>query len=188
MEGEVDSVEKEIRSLLGPHVFGAGSQTMEGVVGETLKQRGLTLSVAESCTGGLISHLLTNVPGSSEYYRGGVTVYSNESKVDLLGVSRETIRKHGAVSDQAAREMAEGVRRNLKTDIGIAVTGVAGPAGGSEEKPVGTVHIGLASEGKTVSQKYRFWGNRERNKLNSAMMALDWVRRYLNGHPFLPGL
>ena len=188
VESEVDFVEKEIRSLLGPHVFGAGSQTMESVVGEMLEQKGLTLSVAESCTGGLISHLLTNVPGSSGYFQGGITVYSNQSKVDLLGVSSETIRKHGAVSDQTVREMAEGVRRKLKTDISIAVTGVAGPAGGSKEKPVGTVHLGLNSEEKTVSQKYRFWGNRDQNKLNSAMMALDWVRRYLNGHPFLPGL
>jgi nicotinamide-nucleotide amidase len=188
VESEVDFVEKEIRSLLGPHVFGAGSQTMESVVGEMLAQKGLTLSVAESCTGGLISHLLTNVPGSSDYFQGGVTVYSNQSKVDLLGVSPETIRKHGAVSDEAVREMAEGVRRKLKTDISIAATGVAGPAGGSKEKPVGTVHLGLNSEEKTVSQKYRFWGNRDQNKLNSAMMALDWVRRYLNGHPFLPGL
>jgi nicotinamide-nucleotide amidase len=161
---------------------------MESVVGEMLAQKGLTLSVAESCTGGLISHLLTNVPGSSDYFQGGVTVYSDQSKVDLLDVSPETIRTHGAVSDQAVKEMAEGVRRKLKTDISIAVSGVAGPAGGSKEKPVGTVHLGLNSEGKTVSQKYRFWGNRDQNKLNSAMMALDWVRRYLNGHPFLPGL
>jgi nicotinamide-nucleotide amidase len=188
VEDKVDSAEKEIRSLLGPHIFGAGNQTMESVIGETLRQRGLTLSVAESCTGGLISHLLTNVPGSSDYFLGGVTVYSDQSKVDLLGVSPETIRKHGAVSDHAVREMAEGVRRKLKTDISIAVTGVAGPAGGSEEKPVGTVHLGLDSKEKTFSRKYRFWGDRDRNKLNSAMMALDWVRRYLNGHPFLPGL
>jgi len=188
VESEVDFVEKEIRSRLGPHVFGSGSQTMESVVGEMLAQKGLTLSVAESCTGGLISHLLTNVPGSSDYFQGGITVYSNQSKVDLLCVSPETIRKHGAVSDQAVREMAEGVRRKLKTDIGIAVTGVAGPAGGSKEKPVGTVHLGLNSELRTVSQKYRFWGNRDQNKLNSAMMALDWVRRHLNGHPFLSGL
>jgi nicotinamide-nucleotide amidase len=188
VESEVDSVEKEIRSLLGPHVFGAGSQTMESVVGEMLAQKGLTLSVAESCTGGLIGHLLTNVPGSSDYFQGGVTVYSNQSKVDLLGVLPETIRRHGAVSDQAVREMAEGVRKKLKTGIGIAVTGVAGPGGGSKEKPAGTVYVGLNSEEKTVSQKYRFWGNREQNKLNSAMMALDWVRRYLNGHPFIPGL
>lgn len=188
MESEVDAVEKEIRSLLGPYVFGTGGQTMESVVGEMLAQKGLTLSVAESCTGGLISHLLTNVPGSSDYFQGGVTVYSNQSKADLLGVFPETVRKHGAVSDPVVREMAEGVRRKLKTDIGVAVTGVAGPGGGSEEKPVGTVHLGLASKEETFSQKYRFWGNRDQNKLNSAMMALDWVRRHLIGHPFLPGL
>jgi nicotinamide-nucleotide amidase len=183
--GEVDALEKEIRALLGPNVFASGDQTMEAVVGEVLSKRRLTISVAESCTGGLVGNLLTNVPGSSIYFQGGVTAYSNQVKIDLLGVSPETISKHGAVSDQAVREMAEGVRKKVQTDIGLATSGIAGPDGGTEEKPVGTVHIGLATGKKTFSGKYLFRGSREQNKLNTAMMALDWVRRYLNGDPFL---
>jgi nicotinamide-nucleotide amidase len=183
--GEVVALEKEVRALLGPHIFATGNETMESVVGRMLTGRGLTVSVAESCTGGLVGNLLTNVPGSSTYFHGGVTAYSNQAKIDLLGVSAETIEKHGAVSDQAVREMAEGIREKFKADIGIATTGIAGPDGGTEEKPVGTVHIGMAAAKETVSGKYRFLGNREQNKLNTAMMALDWIRRYLNGDPFL---
>jgi nicotinamide-nucleotide amidase len=185
---ELDAMEREIRSRVGSFVFATGNQTMEGVVGESLLQKKLTLSVAESCTGGLIGNLLTNVPGSSGYFLGGAIVYSNQAKRDLLGVSRETLEAHGAVSEPVAREMALGVRRVLKSDLGLSVTGIAGPEGGTEEKPVGTVHIGLATGDETFSGKYRFWGKRERNKLNSAVMALDWVRRVLHGNPFLPGL
>ncbi len=178
LSGEIDVMEREIRSRVGSFIFATGDQTMEGVVGEMLLQKKLTLSVAESCTGGLIGNLLTNVPGSSRYFLGGVIVYSNEAKMDLLGVSKQTLDTHGAVSDPAARQMAVGVRRELKADLGLSVTGIAGPDGGTEEKPVGTVHIGLASGDQTFSGKYRFWGKREENKLNSAVMALDWVRRY----------
>jgi len=186
--GDLDIMEREIRSRVGSFVFATGDQTLEGVVGELLLQKKLTLSVAESCTGGLIGNLLTNVPGSSAYFLGGAVVYSNQAKMDLLGVSKQTLDTYGAVSDAAAREMAEGVRGALKADLGLSVTGIAGPEGGTPEKPVGTVHIGLASGEKAFSGKYRFWGNREQNKLNSAMMALDWVRRYLHGDSFLPGL
>jgi len=188
VNGELDIMEREIRSRVGSFIFATGDQTMEGVVGGMLLQKKLTLSVAESCTGGLIGNLLTNVPGSSGYFLGGVIVYANKAKMDLLRVSKEILDTHGAVSDPVAREMAAGVRRELKTDLGLSVTGVAGPDGGTEEKPVGTVHIGLAFRDETFSAKYRFWGNREQNKLNSAVMALDWVRRVLYGNPFLPGL
>ncbi len=186
--GEIDLMEREIRSRVGSFIFATGDQMMEGVVGGMLLRKKLTLSVAESCTGGLIGNLLTNVPGSSGFFHGGVIVYSNQAKRDLLRVSKETLDTHGAVSDPVAREMAAGVRRELKTDLGLSVTGIAGPDGGTAEKPVGTVHIGLASGDETFSGKYRFWGKREQNKLNSAMMALDWVRRVLHGDPFLPGL
>jgi nicotinamide-nucleotide amidase len=185
--GELDVMEREIRSRLGSFIFATADQTMEGVVGEMLLQKKLTLSVAESCTGGLIGNLLTNVPGSSGYFLGGVIVYSNQAKMDLLGVSKQTLDTYGAVSGQVAGEMAAGVRRELKTDLGLSVTGIAGPDGGTDEKPAGTVHIGLASGEKLFSGKYRFWGKREQNKLNSAVMALDWVRRHLHGNPFLPG-
>jgi nicotinamide-nucleotide amidase len=183
--GEVEALEKEIRDLLGPYIFATGNQTMETVAGELLRRRQWTISVAESCTGGLVGNLLTNVPGSSSYFQGWVTAYSNQVKIALLDVSPQTISKHGAVSDQAVEEMADGVRKKLKTDIGIATSGIAGPDGGTEEKPVGTVHVGLATADKSFSGGYRFRGNREQNKLNAAMMALDWVRRYLNGDSFL---
>jgi nicotinamide-nucleotide amidase len=184
---ELDVMEKEIRNLVGTYVFASGNESMEGIVGRMLQKRGMTLSVAESCTGGLIGNLLTNVPGSSAYFLGGVVVYSNRSKVDLLGVSAQMIDRRGAVSDPVVRQMAEGVRERFKTDLSVAVTGIAGPEGGSLEKPVGTVYIGLAGEGKTVSRKYRFWGTRKQVKVNSAVMALDWIRRYLHGDSFLPG-
>lgn len=186
--GELDKAEHEIRALLGPYIFASGVLSMEEVVGEALKSKGLTISVAESCTGGLIGDLLTNAPGSSNYFMGGILVYSNQSKIDLLGVSKETIEKNGAVSDRTVREMTEGVKKRIGTDIGLAVTGIAGPEGGSREKPVGTVHIGLSTDQETFTGKYRFWGTRKQIKKNTAMMALDWVRRYLNGYPLLPGL
>jgi nicotinamide-nucleotide amidase len=161
---------------------------MEGLLREKLLENGATLSVAESCTGGLIGNTLTNVPGSSRYFQGGVIVYSNQAKIDLLDVSPETLERFGAVSDQTVQEMAAGVRKRLKTVLGLAVTGIAGPEGGTEHKPVGTVHIGLALPEDIFSGKFRFWGTRERIKRQTAMMALDWTRRYLYGYPLLPGI
>lgn len=185
---ELDKMEKEIRELLGSYIFATGTQSMEAVVGELLRRKGLSISVAESCTGGLIGNLLTDVPGSSDYFLGGAVVYSNTAKVELLDVSPATIEAHGAVSDQTVREMSGGVRVKFGSAIGVGVTGIAGPEGGTSEKPVGTVHVGLATEKEMFSRKYRFWGTRKQVKLNTAMMALDWVRRYLNGNPFLPGV
>jgi len=185
---ELDRVEMEVRRLVGPYIFAAGDQNMEEVVGHLLLEKNLSISVAESCTGGLIGHRLTSVPGSSSYFHGGVVVYSNQSKVDLLRVDPRTLETHGAVSERTVEEMARGVKDRIKTDLGLAVTGIAGPDGGTRQKPVGTVHVGLAARGKTFSREYRFWGNRVQVKLNSSMMALDWVRRYLNGNPFLPGI
>jgi nicotinamide-nucleotide amidase len=185
---KLDKVEAEIRGLMGPFIFATGNQSMGGVVGDFLKGKGLTLSVAESCTGGLIAHLLTNVAGSSDYFQGGVVVYSNQSKVDLLGVSSKTLEADGAVSEPIVQEMARGIKKRMETDLGLAVTGIAGPDGGSREKPVGTVYIGLAVKNSLFSRKYRFWGTRHQVKKNTAMMALDWVRRYLHGNSFLPGV
>ena len=185
---QLDRVEKQIRDLMGPHAFSSGDKNMEDVVGRMLVNKNLTISVAESCTGGLIGHRLTNVAGSSKYFRGGVIVYSNQSKVDLVNVNPETLETHGEVSDKTVLEMARGVRRHMQTDLGLAVTGIAGPDGGTGEKPVGTVHVGLAAGKDVFSVKYRFWGNRDQNKLNTSMMALDFVRRYLNGDPLLPGI
>lgn len=185
---ELDRVEMEVRRLVGSYIFAAGDQNMEEVVGHLLLEKNLSISVAESCTGGLIGHRLTSVPGSSSYFHGGVVVYSNQSKVDLLRVDPRTLETYGAVSERTVEEMARGVKDRVKTDLGLAVTGIAGPDGGTRQKPVGTVHVGLAAREKTFSREYRFWGNRAQVKLNSSMMALDWVRRYLNGNPFLPGI
>ncbi len=184
----LNHAEEIISEMVGPHAFTHDSRSMEQVVGEALLSKEKTLAVAESCTGGLIGNRLTDVPGSSHYYNGGVVSYTNRAKMDLLGVSAGTIQAHGAVSAQTAQEMALGVRTALHADLGLAVTGIAGPDGGSRDKPVGTVHIALASQKETFTEKYRFWGKRKQIKLNSAMMALDWVRRYLDGNPFIPGI
>ena len=185
---KLDRFETEIRGLLGACIFAAGAETMEGVVGSKLTEKKMTLSLAESCTAGLISHTLTNVPGSSNYFQGGVVVYSNQSKIDLLHVDSETIEIEGAVSNSTVREMAFGARERFKTDLGLAVTGIAGPDGGSRTKPVGTVHIGLATKDDIFSKKYTFRGTREQVKQNTSMMALDWIRRYINGDSFLSGV
>jgi len=188
IERELNRAEKRIRHLLGSYIFASGDTIMESVVGELLKERKKTISVAESCTGGLIGHRLTSISGSSLYFDRGLIVYSNESKIEMLGVMQHTIDSYGAVSDQAVREMAEGVKKIAKTDMGLAVTGIAGPLGGSEDKPVGTVFIGLSVDGEIFSAQYRFSGDRDKVKQNTSAMALDWVRRYLNGYPFIPGI
>jgi nicotinamide-nucleotide amidase len=157
-------------------------------VGRALGEKHLSLATAESCTGGRIGDRITDVAGSSGYFLGGVVTYSNEAKEAFLGVSGTTLRDHGAVSDETAEEMARGVRERFGAGIGLSVTGIAGPGGGSRRKPVGTVHIGLASDEGTRSGRYRFWGGREQVKAQTAMMALDWVRRMLYGYSFLPGV
>ena len=177
--------EERITGRLADYIFGYDDDTMEGVVAALLTGRGLTLAVAESCTGGLITDRLTDVPGSSAFLERGVVVYSNASKVELLGVPDSVIEKHGAVSEETATLMAEGARRLGGTDIGLATTGIAGPAGGSEEKPVGTVFIALSSAEGTVCRRYQFRWNRRRVKEMSAQIALDMLRRALTGGDIL---
>ena len=155
--------------------------SLEQEVGSLLRQKGLTLGVVESATGGLISHLITNAPGSSDYYKGSVTAYSNEAKIKIVGVSEDTISKYGAVSSQVAEEMAQGGRRILAADICLADTGIAGPSGATSEKPLGLFYIGLAHQAGTYSQKHNFHGNREQNKRSAAQAALGWLKEYLIG-------
>ena len=152
---------------------------LEVKVGEILRQRGQRLAVAESCTGGLISHLVTNVAGSSTYFVGGVTAYSNEVKVNLLGVRLETLERFGAVSSETVLEMAHGVRNALAADIGISVSGIAGPDGGTPEKPVGTVWIGLSSPQEEYSRHFLWTGDRLDVKVQSAQAALMLLLEYL---------
>ena len=188
IERKLDRAEEKIRNLLGPYIFASDGKTMEAIVGELLKDRKMMISLAESCTGGLIGHRLTSISGSSLYFERGIIVYSNKSKIEMLNVKQQTIDSYGAVSDQTVREMAEGIRKIAKTDIGLAVTGIAGPLGGTEDRPVGTVFIGLSVDGEIFSGQYHFSGDRDKVKLNTSEMALDWVRRYINGYPFIPGI
>ncbi len=153
--------------------------SLEQEVGNLLRQKGLTLGVVESATGGLISHLITNVPGSSDYYKGSVTAYSNEVKIKVLGVKEDTINKYGAVSAQVAEEMALGGRKILASDICLADTGIAGPSGATPGKPVGLFYIGLSHQAGTLSRKHNFQGNREQNKRNAVETALGWLKEYL---------
>jgi len=152
---------------------------LEQETGSLLKQKGLTLGVVESATGGLISHLITNVPGSSDYFKGSVTAYSNETKIKVVGVKEDTINAYGAVSHQVAEEMAEGGRKLLAVDICLADTGIAGPGGATPGKPVGLFFIGLSHTSGNYSQEHRFSGNREQNKESAAKAALGWLREYL---------
>ncbi len=153
--------------------------SLEQEVGNLLRQKGLALGVVESATGGLISHLITNVPGSSDYYKGSVTAYSNEVKIKVVGVKGETVNKYGAVSYQVAEEMAQGGRRILAADICLADTGIAGPSGATPGKPLGLFYIGLSHQAGTYSQKHNFQGNREQNKRSAAEAALGCLREYL---------
>ena len=155
--------------------------SIEQDVGNLLLLKGLTLGLVESATGGLISHLITNVPGSSDYYRGSVTAYSNDVKIGVVGVRDETIKKYGAVSPQVAEEMAQGGRKILGTDICLADTGIAGPGGATTGKPVGLFYIGLSHEAGTYSQKHILHGDRGQNKRLAAEAALSWLKVYLTG-------
>jgi nicotinamide-nucleotide amidase len=153
--------------------------SLEEEVGALLRQRGLTLGIVESASGGLISHLITNVPGSSDYYKGSVTAYSNQAKIRVVGVKEATINQYGAVSAEVAQEMAQGGRKILAADICLADTGIAGPGGAAAEKPVGLFFIGLAHGEKTLTQKHNFKGDRRQNKQSAAEAALGWLKEYL---------
>lgn len=155
---------------------------LEHEVGELLRSRHLSLGAVESASGGLISHLITNVPGSSDYFKGSIVSYSNEVKIGLVGVREETLEKHGAVSPAVAEEMALGGLRVLGVDICVADTGIAGPGGATVEKPVGLFYIGLATENFLGSRRFLFSGDRLQNKEEAARSAVEWLKEYLLGH------
>lgn len=172
-------VEKEVeklKQLIPEAIYGYGDETMAEAIGKLLLPAGKTLSIAESCTGGFISHLITSVPGCSAWYKGAVTAYANQVKQNLLGVRAETIEKYGAVSEETACEMAEGVRKALNADFALATSGIAGPDGGTPEKPVGTVWIAVATPKSVSARKFVFGDNRERNILRSGQTALQLLR------------
>ncbi len=153
--------------------------SLEQEIGALLRQKGLTLGLVESATGGLISHRITNIPGSSDYYKGSVTAYSNEVKSRVVRVKEATLKRYGAVSSQVAKEMARGGRRLLAVDICIADTGIAGPTGATPGKPVGLFFIGLSHKDGTFTRKHNFRGDREQNKQSAAEAALGWLKEYL---------
>jgi len=175
----LDDLALKIEQELGNSAFSFRGETMEEVVGRRLAMTGFTLAVAESCTGGLIAQRLTSVPGSSRYFTEGVVTYANEAKVRLLGVDKKMILEFGAVSQQVARDMARGVRHRAKTDFGLAVTGIAGPDGGTEEKPVGLVFIALADDAHTEHKRLMIPGDRELVRWRASQAALDMLRRRL---------
>ncbi|HUJ79931.1 MAG TPA: CinA family nicotinamide mononucleotide deamidase-related protein [Nitrospiria bacterium] len=176
---ELAALEREVRLRLGEAVFGVDEESLELVTGRLLHERGVTLAVAESCTGGLVTHLLTNVPGSSEYVDRSVICYSNRSKSDLVGVAPPLIEEYGAVSAQVAWAMADGARRTSGCSLGLAVTGIAGPTGGSVKKPVGLVHLAVSDQSTVTTQFHHFHGDRTALKQAFALAALDLLRRHL---------
>ncbi len=177
----MEEVDAAVRKRLESFLYGVDEESMEEIVAKLLIRTGSTLSIAESCTGGLVAHRLTNIPGSSAFFDRGIVCYSNRAKRELLDVSDEVIRLHGAVSRDAARALAEGSRRRAATDLALGVTGIAGPSGGSAQKPVGLVYMALAEPGGFKEAVHHFKGERETIKAQAAQMALDLLRRHLTG-------
>ena len=176
----MEQLANEVRSRLSDWLFAEGRDTMEEVVGRELTTRGLMLAVAESCTGGLISHRLTQVAGSSAYVDRGAVCYSNRAKTEMLGVPEDLIARHGAVSKEVAAAMARGIRERAGVSVGLSVTGIAGPGGGTEAKPVGLVYVGLDDgTGPPIAREFRFHGDRNVIKQRSSQAALDVLRRWL---------
>ncbi|HUS36671.1 MAG TPA: nicotinamide-nucleotide amidohydrolase family protein, partial [Verrucomicrobiae bacterium] len=175
----VDEAEKIIRHKMGSFVFGLEGESLESVIVRTLTERKQTLALAESCTGGFIANRITNVPGASAVFLAGLVTYANEAKENFLGVKNNTLAAHGAVSEAVALEMAEGARERTGADFAISVTGIAGPGGGTPEKPVGTVFIGLARKGPTIVKQFRNNYDRETFKFTTSQQALDLLRREL---------
>lgn len=173
----LEPVVEKICGLLGEDVYGVDVDSLEQVVGDGLRQRGLTLAVAESCTGGLLSKRITDIPGCSDYYLGGVCSYANSVKMNVLGVKKETLDAVGAVSPEVAEQMAEGVARALGADIGVGTTGIAGPGGGTDDKPVGLVYISVWYKGQHFTRKMQSMNGRDRIRMQAASTALDLIRR-----------
>jgi nicotinamide-nucleotide amidase len=180
-KNNLQKAQDEVSSHVQDYIFAYGEQTLEDVIAGLLTEKKLTISVAESCTGGLITNRLTDVSGSSDYLERGLVTYSNKAKITMLDVPTEIIEKHGAVSEETARLMAEGVRKLAGTDLGLSSTGIAGPTGGSKEKPVGTVYIALADSKQTICRHYSYRWDRKRNKDMFSEAALFLLKNYLQG-------
>ena len=181
----IKPVEEEIRKRLGKYIFGADSDTLESAVASLLTYNNLTISVAESCTGGLLAKRLTDIPGSSVYFKMGIIAYSNEAKIDRLKAPQEMLRRYGAVSSQVAIKMADAVRKVARTDIGVSITGIAGPTGATKSKPVGIVYIALSKKTTginlpVVCNRFNFLGSRDTIRFKATQSALDMIRNYIS--------
>jgi nicotinamide-nucleotide amidase len=176
-ENIINDIETKLRSKIERYIYAAGDKELEDVIGKLLGERNMTIAIAESCTGGLIADRMTNVSGSSKYIERGIVTYSNKSKIDELGVPSIQISKHGAVSKEVAEAMALGIRTRSNTDIGISTTGIAGPTGGSPEKPIGLIWIGYSDKDKTFAMQFNFGGERRIVKERAAQAALELLRR-----------
>jgi nicotinamide-nucleotide amidase len=179
IKGPLDEAVGRLRALLGLHIYADGARDLAEVVGALLLERGLTVAVAESCTGGLIAQRLTDWPGASEYFWGGLVTYDDQAKVELLGVSEETLERHGAVSRETALEMVDGVSKRSGSAAAIAVTGIAGPSGGTDEKPVGTVWLAVRVQGEETAKRRHYPGTRDMVQKRAAQGSLDLLRRTL---------
>ncbi|MEA2087022.1 MAG: competence/damage-inducible protein A [Candidatus Caldatribacteriota bacterium] len=177
----LEDLTDKLKKDLGNYIYGIDEETLEEVVGKLLKTKKLTVAVAESCTGGMLGEMITRIPGSSKYFQGGVISYNAKVKEDLLKVPPEVIRKYGEVSKQVAKLMAEEVRKCCHSDIGISITGIAGPGGATEKKKVGLVYMALADDKKTITQKHQLFGSRQLIRLRAARRALNILRMYLMG-------
>jgi nicotinamide-nucleotide amidase len=175
----MEKTEAKLRAVLGDVVYGSNEDRLEQVIGNLLASRGDTIATAESCTGGYVAHLLTSIAGSSRYFMGSVVAYDNTVKIKQLGVDKDALDQFGAVSKEVVTQMAEVVRQKLETTWALATSGIAGPDGGTETKPVGTVWIALAGPTGTIARKYQFGKDRERNIKKSAFTALDLLRNAL---------
>lgn len=174
---------KILQKSIGDYIYSSENIELEAVIGNLLREKQLSLSVAESITGGLIQDKITNISGSSEYFLGGVVVYSNEAKMRLLDVNKSSLQKFGAVSETVAREMVEGVRKKFGSDIAVSTTGIAGPTGATDTKPVGLVYIGISDKNGTRVKKYQFGNDRNINKARSAQAAIEMIRRQIKDLP-----
>ena len=178
-ESQLEELHSRLVEKLGDSLFTDQEESLEEVVGRILLKSGKSVATAESCTGGLLGKMLTDVPGSSDYYQGGVICYSNRLKSNFVGVDRTSLQRFGAVSEEVARQMAFGIRESTGADFGLSVTGIAGPDGGTPEKPVGLVFIGLADDQDVQVRQERFPGSREAIRMRASRYALDWLRRKL---------
>jgi nicotinamide-nucleotide amidase len=174
-------IEQKIRNKVGRFVYAQGEETLEEVVGRLLKERELSIAVAESCTGGNIANLLTNISGSSDYFERGVVSYSNGSKVEMLQVDEDIIQKYGAVSPEVAEQMSKGIKSISGTDLGLSITGILGPTGATPGKPIGLVYISICDINSCIIRKFLFGEDRLLNKQRATQAALDMIRKHILG-------